>query len=45
MLIRILSGLAGVTLAVVLITAGLRLLRRIEEAAASAGVSEGTAAA
>jgi hypothetical protein len=45
MLIRVVSGLAGVGLAVLLIAAGLRLLRRIEDAAAGAGVSEGAGAA
>lgn len=45
MLIRVFSGLAGVALAAVLVSAGLRLLRRIEEAAVSAGVSEGAGAA
>jgi hypothetical protein len=45
MLIRVVSGVAGVALAVVLISAGLRLLRRLEDAAASAGVSEGASAA
>jgi hypothetical protein len=44
MLIRIVAGMAGVALAVVIVAAGLRLLRRLEEAAANAGVSEGAPA-
>ena len=44
MLIRIVSGLAGVALAVMIVAAGLRLLRRLEDAEASAGVTEGSPA-
>jgi hypothetical protein len=43
--IRIASGFAGVALAVILISAALRVIRRIEEAAAAAGISEGARAA
>lgn len=43
MLLRTLAGLAGAGLAILLVTAALRLLRRIEDAAASAGVTENAA--
>jgi hypothetical protein len=40
LLIRIIAGLAGTALALVFVAAGLRLLHRLEDAAAVAGVTE-----
>jgi hypothetical protein len=40
MLVRALAGLAGVGIAIALVAAALRLLKRLEEAAATAGVTD-----
>jgi hypothetical protein len=45
MLIRVIAGLVGTALALVFIAGGLRLLHRLEDAAAVAGVTDTARAA